>query len=103
MTCNSAIYLGTGSYTAADTKAQFTAGTNNDDTFTSTLASTFVNGTNETGVPAFDAKTLNSFFDTTDYIGAVKNAADTWYRGWTCDNSTADFGSGSACTALPTT
>jgi len=103
MSCNAAKYLGTGSYTANDTQTQFGSGSNNnDDAFTSTLTGLFINGTNETGVMAFDAKTLSSFFDTTDYIGAVKDANDIWYQGWTCDNSTADFGSGELCTALPT-
>ncbi|MCJ2185574.1 hypothetical protein [Novosphingobium beihaiensis] len=104
MTCNAAKYLGTGSYSVTDTQTQFGSGANgNDDSFTSTLTDAFVNGTNESGVSPFDASTLDSFFDTTDYIGAVKNAADTWYQGWTCDSSIAEFGSGEACTALPTT
>ena len=25
----------------------------------------------------------DNFFDTTDYIGAVKGATDTWYKNWT--------------------
>jgi hypothetical protein len=25
----------------------------------------------------------DGFFDTTDYIGAVKGATDTWYKNWT--------------------
>jgi len=104
MTCNAAKYLGTGTYTATDTENQFGSGAdNNDDAFTSTLSSLFINGTNENGVTAFDSSTLSSFFDATSYIGAVRDANDTWYQGWTCDNSTADFGSGQLCTALPTT
>ncbi|QDX25363.1 hypothetical protein FPZ54_04530 [Sphingomonas suaedae] len=44
----------------------------------------------------------SSFFVQTSYVGAVSGASDLWYRGWTCDSSTANFGSGSACTSLPT-
>ena len=104
MSCNSAKYLGTGSYTAASTQTQFGSGANgNNDAFTSTLTSTFVNGANESGVAAYNASTIDSFFDATTYIGAVRDANDTWFRGWTCDNATANFGSNQACTALPTT
>jgi len=48
---------------------------------------------------------VSSFFDTTTWIGAVRNASDTWYAGWTCNSATADFGTGNtgACTSLPTT
>jgi hypothetical protein len=45
-----------------------------------------------------------TFLDTTTWIGAVRNATDTWYAGWTCNSATANFGTGStACTSLPTT
>lgn len=97
-------FLGTGSYTAATVKAAFDAGTNNNSAFTSTLTSTFVNGANENGVAAYaNLQSISSFFDAVTYIGAVKDASDTWYRGWTCDTATANFGSNSACTALPVT
>lgn len=105
MSCNSTKYLGSGSYTAADTQTQFGNGTNaNNDALTSTLTSTFVNGANESGVAGYaNIKSLSSFFDAVTYIGAVKDASDTWYKGWTCDNATGKFGSGKSCTALPTT
>lgn len=103
MTCNAAKYLGTGSYTAANTAAQFATGTNNNnDALTSTLTGTFINGANESGVAGYaNIASLSSFFDAVTYIGAVKDASDTWYQGWTCDTATANFGSGSACSALP--
>lgn len=105
MTCaSSGAFLGTGSYANADVQAAFNAGSNNNAAFTSTLASTFVNGANEAGVVAYaNIKSLSSFFDAVTYVGAVKDASDTWYRGWTCDTATANFGSNSACTALPVT
>ena len=67
------------------------------------LTGSFVNGANETGRTATDPKTLDALFDTTTYIGAVKNATDTWYAGWTCNSATATFSAtGTACTSLPT-
>jgi len=106
--CNGTKYIGTGSYTADQVAAMFGAGTNNNsDSFTSSLANLFVNGANETAVPAFDASTLDAFFDATTYIGAVKDANDGWYKGWTCNTSYAPFddttNSDRSCTSLPTT
>lgn len=91
-----------GSVTAAETEAVFDAGSNNDSGFTSTLSMTFINGANESGVPAFDPTALSSFFDAVDYIGAVRDDADTWYAGWTCNSATVTFDAdGSDCSALP--
>lgn len=44
----------------------------------------FINGANETAVAPANAPAVHSFFQTVVYIGAVRNAADTWYQGWTC-------------------
>ena len=103
--CNATKYLGSGSITAAQVAAFFGSGSNNNnDAFTNTLASVFINGANETAVTGFDAKALNAFFDTTAYIGAVRNSTDTWYAGWTCNSATINFGAGStSCTSLPIT
>jgi len=106
LTCNATKYLGTGSFSAAQVSGFFANGQrNNNDALTSTLTSLFINGTNENGVTATDPKTVSSFFDTTTWIGAVRNASDTWYAGWTCNSTAADFGTGNtgACTSLPTT
>ncbi|MEW9856109.1 hypothetical protein [Novosphingobium sp. M1R2S20] len=99
-------YIGTGSYTAAQVSSFFASGTkNNNDGYTSTLTNGFVNGANETAVTATDPKTVSAFFDTTNYVGAVRNSGDTWYAGWTCNSAAANFGTGNsgACTSLPTT
>ncbi len=45
---------------------------------------TFINGANEAAVTPVNAPAAYSFFTATTYIGAVQNAADTWYAGWTC-------------------
>lgn len=77
--------------------AVFTAGTNNNANFTSSLTGIFVNGPNETAVTPFNAMTLAPFFMTTNYIGAVRDSNDNWWRGWACG-----LGMGSpSCTAIP--
>jgi hypothetical protein len=63
----------------------FNAGTNNTATGTSTLTDTFVNGPDEAAVPAYNNLTaVSPFFQQVDYIGAVRDANDTWWQGWTC-------------------
>jgi len=80
----------------------FNAGANNASAFTASLTGGFVNGPNETARLATDPKTIDVAFDTTTYVGAVKDANDTWYAGWTCNSATASFGtSATACTTLP--
>ncbi|MEJ5978154.1 hypothetical protein WG901_15990 [Novosphingobium sp. PS1R-30] len=105
LSCNAAKFLGSGSYTPAQTTTAFGSGANNNnDAFTSTLSSLFINGANETAVTATDPKATSSFFDTTTWIGAVRNATDTWYAGWTCNSAAANLGAtNTSCTSLPTT
>src|SRR5690606_2375358 len=68
----------------ADSEAAFNAGANNV-VGTSTLTSVFVNGANESAVPAVQNLTgKHPFFQQVDYIGGVKDANDTWWQGWTC-------------------
>lgn len=91
-----------GNVAAADIQALIAADANNKASHTSSLTGTFINGANETAIAAFSAlSSWSSFFTQVGYVGAVQNASDTWYRGWTCDSSTADFGSGNSCTAIP--
>lgn len=102
MSCGATPFIGSGGLTAQQVTDNFNAGTNVTSTFTSTLSSVFINGANETARTPFDAKTIDAFFDTTTYVGAVKDATDTWYAGWTCNSKTATFSAtGSACTSLP--
>lgn len=105
--CNATKYLGTGSYSGTQVATAFGTGANgNNDSFTNTLTSLFINGASETALTAFDAKTLNAFFDTTTYVGAVSGATDNWFKGWTCNASYASFddvtNSNRSCTSLPT-
>lgn len=110
--CGATKYLGDGSgsapYTAAQVQNAFGAGTNNNsDTFTNTLSMNFVNGANENGVATTDPTALSTFFSAapTPYrIGAAWAENSSWYTGWTCNSSVANFGATSvACTSLPTT
>jgi len=80
----------------AASEAVFTAGAGNTAAGTSTLTApasgtslsnqtlTFINGANETAVTPTDAAAVYSWFTPTTYVGAVQNASDTWWRGWTC-------------------
>lgn len=108
--CNAAKFIGDGSGTSAYTAAQvatiFNGGTNNNSAFTASLTSLFINGANETAVVATDAKAIDPFFDTTTYVGAVKDANDNWYKGWTCNSGYAPFddvaNTERSCTSIPT-
>ncbi len=102
--CSATPFIGSNGVTAAEVSTIFGAGANgNSVTFTPSLSSTFINGTAEAAVAAFNASTLNSFFDVTTYIGAVRDAADTWYQGWTCNSGTVSFGTGNTglCSSIP--
>jgi hypothetical protein len=102
MQCNATPFRGSNGVTNAEVEAIFNAGTDNRSNYVPSLANLFVNGATETLFKPYDAKTLNAFFDTTAYVGAVRDASDTWYRGWTCNSATADFGAESgSCSALP--
>ena len=114
--CGASPFSGANGVTDAQVQAIFAAGTNTNAAYTSTLTNLFVNGANETAVPAFNPATLNgqtfngitltpaNFFDAVTYIGAVRDANDTWYQGWTCNSATANLGaSNTLCTTIPTT
>ena len=103
--CATPAFIGSNGVTESEVAAIFGSGSNsNNSAFTPTLMSLFINGASETAVSAFNANTLNPFFDTTTYVGAVRDAADTWYTGWTCNSSTANLGTSATglCTSLPT-
>lgn len=103
MQCGSTPFRGSSGLSNDQVAATFNVeGRNNTATFTSSLANVFVNGANEAGRTATDPKTVNAGFDTTNYIGAVKDSNDTWFAGWTCNSATASFGStNKACTTIP--
>ena len=82
---------------AAATEAVFISATNINNTANGTSTMTapagatltaqslaFINGTNENAVTVTNAPAVYSWFQTVTYIGAVRNATDTWFQGWTC-------------------
>ena len=92
--------------TAAQAEQIFTSGANNNANYTNTLVNGYINGATETAVPPADPTTLSTFFQTPtggNYVGAVRNAANDWTQGWTCNSGTVSFGMGNtgACTSLP--
>ena len=104
--CGSTKFIGSGSGAAAYNATQVAAlfsGNNNNDAYTATLTNSFVNGSNESALTATDPKTVSTFFDTTEWVGAVRNANDRWFAGWTCNSDVANFGSDNtgSCTTLP--
>lgn len=103
LSCGTTATVDGSGVTAAQSLGLFSSpGTNNNTAFSPTLTSVFVNGANETAAVATDPKTEDTAFDTTTYVGAVRDANDTWYAGWTCNSATANFGATStACTSLP--
>jgi len=111
-------YANDGNVTTATIGAIFGTGTNNNnDNYTPTLTSIFINGANESAVAATDPTAFNADtfagagqpnaaapnrFTAVTYIGAVQNAADLWYAGWTCNAAYVGFGATSAnCTVTP--
>lgn len=62
----------------------FAAGANNVTTGTTSIADEqYVPGPGDTTTLATDPSAIDPFFDSVDYVGAVKDASDTWYQGWT--------------------
>ncbi len=96
-----------GNVTAAEIQAVLSGGASSGNQLAGTAANavtgTFITG--NTGVTPFNASTINfagqGFLVNTSYIGAVRDANDTWFRGWSCDSTIASFGSSATCTALP--
>jgi len=101
LSCAAGTYVNDGDIPASTIQSLFEAAMfNNNPALASSLSGLFANGPNEAAVSAFDASSLGSFMTVTTYIGAVRDASDTWYRGWTCDSTTADFSSTAPCTQV---
>ena len=68
----------------AATVAAFNAGANNVTAGTTSVADEqYVPAAGDTTTPATDPSAIDPFFDSVDYVGAVEDASDTWYQGWT--------------------
>jgi hypothetical protein len=102
MQCGGTTFVGSGGVTAQQVSDVFNAGPNNSATFTATLTGTFINGANETAATAANPQAADAAFEATTWVGAVRNATDTWYAGWTCNSATATFDAAStSCASLP--
>jgi hypothetical protein len=77
------------------------AGTNNNVNGVNVLNGVYpISATSAT--TATDPSTINAFFTSTNYVGALNGPTDTAFQGWTCNSTSGDFGgSGARCTAVP--
>ncbi|HEX8449123.1 MAG TPA: hypothetical protein VF652_05990, partial [Allosphingosinicella sp.] len=105
-----------GNVTVAEIQAIFGSGSNgNNSAFTASLTGIFINGANENGIAATDPTPFNNDqfqpanasapnrLEAVPYVGAVRNASDNWFAGWTCNAGYVNFGTTSGnCTAVPT-
>jgi hypothetical protein len=106
-------YTNDGNVTTATVSTIFGSGTNNNNSAHVPSFTGFVNGPNESAIAATDPTAFNADvygspnpsspnrLVATTYVGAIQNAADTRFRGWTCDTGFANFGSGVSCLASP--
>lgn len=103
MQCNgSRIFRGGNGVDDAAVRSIFEAGTNNSSTYIPMLTNLFVNGATETALTPFNLSAWGSAFAAANYVGAVRDANDNWYQGWTCSSTTASFGGASQnCTDIP--
>jgi len=62
-------------------EAWFTAQDGNTELVTS--MTDYINSSAENGVSGMDVSSMGSFFDATDYVGAVPSSAADWTEGWT--------------------
>ncbi|MCA8888637.1 MAG: hypothetical protein KDA46_07410, partial [Parvularculaceae bacterium] len=76
--------LGVGVNFSSSGNTLFTAGANNTE-YTNTLTGSagVTPGANELSLTAQDPSTYDSALDAATYVGAVEDASDTWYLGWT--------------------
>lgn len=88
--------------TADEQLAIVNAGSNNNVNGTgATLNGVYPVGAASLTTPSNPA-TINNFFQSTNFVGALNGPTDTAFQGWTCNSSSAQFGgSGQACTAVP--
>ena len=90
--CKALAALGDDAGTLAQAEALITVGSNNlysadsgGGSYVPTVSGV-INGTAENAMTVAD-KSADSFFTTTDYVGAVKDSTDTWYKDWTVAGS----------------
>ncbi|MBY9067681.1 hypothetical protein K1X12_12285 [Hyphomonas sp. WL0036] len=96
--CDGGNVEGASGVSTVDAEALINAGANNVLNGVSTLTNGFINGANENAITASAFPTslnagiglspsntfITDFLEPVDYIGAVRDANDDWYAGWTC-------------------
>jgi hypothetical protein len=88
--------------TADEQLAIVNAGANN----TVSGVGSMISGVYPTGTTslatASDPSSINPFFTSTNFVGALNGSTDTAFQAWTCNSTSAEFGgSGARCTAVP--
>ncbi|WP_230769174.1 hypothetical protein [Sphingomonas sp. Leaf4] len=78
------------------------AGTNNNVSGIGSVLNGLYPVANASATTATDPSTINSFFTSTNYVGALNGPSDTAFQGWTCNAPGIDFG-GSATSCSSTT
>lgn len=93
---------GTITITADEQLAIVNAGTNNNVNGTNVLTGVYPTAATS-ATTATDPSTLNAFFTSTNFVGALNGPTDTAFQGWTCNSSSAQFGgtTTASCTAVP--
>ncbi|KQU62261.1 hypothetical protein ASG67_03900 [Sphingomonas sp. Leaf339] len=89
------------SITADEQLALVNAGTNNNVNGVNVLSGVYpVSATS--AATATDPSSINAFFTSTNFVGALNGPTDTAFQDWTCNSTSAQFGgTGAACTAVP--
>ncbi|WP_294247395.1 hypothetical protein [uncultured Sphingomonas sp.] len=82
------------SITADEQLAIVNAGTNNNVNGTGAALNGIYPTSSTSLTTATDPSTLNSFFTSTNYVGALNGPNDTAFQGWTCNAPGLDFGGG---------
>ncbi|MBD8676945.1 hypothetical protein [Sphingomonas sp. CFBP 13720] len=87
--------------TADEQLAIVNAGANNNVNGTNVLTGLYPT-TATSATTATDPSTINPFFASTNYVGALNGPTDTAFQDWTCNSTSGEFGgSGARCTAVP--
>ncbi|WP_374942794.1 hypothetical protein [Sphingomonas sp.] len=88
--------------TADEQLALVNAGTNNNVNGVGTTVNGVYPASATTLTAATDPSSINAFFTSTNYVGALNGPTDTAFQDWTCNSTSAQFGgAGAACTSVP--
>ena len=90
------------SVTADEQLAIVNAGTNNNVNGVGSTINGIYPASATSLATATDPSSINPFFTSTNFVGAVNGPSDTAFQQWTCNSTSAEFGgSGARCTAVP--